>query len=74
MDWTRNGHIQSRQSPHNVGCTYLFHRTYNPAHDNDHLGYNDTFTFKVQGDGNAVLNIVGNFHLLSYPCTPAICS
>jgi hypothetical protein len=73
VSWTRNGHIMSTQSPHNVGCTCQFHGTYNPALDNDHLGYNDTFTFKVSGNGNAVLNIFGNFYLLSYPCTPAVC-
>jgi hypothetical protein len=63
----------SKQAPHNVGCLNHFHGTYNPGHDNDHLGYSDTFTFKVEGDRSASLNIVGSFYLSPFPCSPTAC-
>jgi hypothetical protein len=73
MSWTRNGTIKPKQAPHNVSCLNQFHGTYNPGRDNDHLGYNDTFTFKVEGNGSATLNIVGNFYLSPFPCSPTAC-
>jgi hypothetical protein len=72
MSWTRNGVSQPRQAPHTVGCTYIFHGTYNPDRDYDHISYVDSFTFAVKG-GHGSLQIYGDFTTVGNPCSPTSC-
>lgn len=73
MDWTLNGVKKSRQAPHSSeGCGYLYHGTYNPLHDYDHISYSDTMTFKVH-NGHAGLHIFGDFTMTGSPCSPTSC-
>jgi hypothetical protein len=60
LSWTLNGKGMPRMAPHSGAksqpCTYAWHGTYNPAHDNDHISYVDMFTFQVRG-GHGTLQI-----------------
>lgn len=76
MAWTRNGSTMPRQAPHLIGCTYIFHGTFNPARANDRVTYIDLYDFTVNIAGNigsARLTIHGDYTYSSSPCSPTSC-
>lgn len=72
MAWTRNGVRQGTQATHTQACSYLYHGTYNPDLDYDHITYSDTFTFAVDG-GTGTLRIYGDFTTTGSTCSPTSC-
>ncbi|SHL29060.1 hypothetical protein [Actinacidiphila paucisporea] len=72
--WALNGVTKPKQAPHpGVICRYIFHGTYNPAHDNNSIAYSDVITWAVPGGGVATLQYYGHFKLSAYPCSPTSC-
>ena len=64
MSWTRNGVTMGRQASHFQLCTYMFHGTFNPDRDYDHITHSDTFQFPVRVAGKpgmATFYVTGNF-------------
>jgi hypothetical protein len=75
MIWTRNGTMQGMQAPHDEGCRYFFHGTYNPEQDFDSIAYIDDFTFTVDIGGNvgsADIQIDGSFYSAGRGTSPSI--
>lgn len=72
--WALNGATKPKQAPHpGVICRYVFHGTYNPAHDGNSIAYSDVITWAVHGGGVATLQYYGHFTLSGYPCSPTSC-
>jgi hypothetical protein len=69
--WSKNGKTQSKQSGHNVVCSYQFHGNYSNSPDGSHIAYSDVFTWRVAGNGTATLQVYGSFTATGNRCTSA---
>lgn len=63
VDWTKNGVVQTRLSPHTEAADYFFHGTFPDSPDGTTITYTDRYSFRhnVSGGGEVNIDIKGAF-------------
>jgi len=72
MYWDRNGAFAGQQAPHDLGCIYQFHGTFNPTRGLDHITNLDYFTYSV-GRRIDQVEVFGDWTILDSTCSPTSC-